>query len=135
MPFSEIHLSKQIYKHTQQETVVLTKGTKYLIKSLRCAAVVNQPGFARDGFYTDLDQISPHLVACYCCLLLAVCRPYKRLDWCIIIRLRRTTIWIKSSLYIQHFYYTTRNLNHYTNNGDRLHPADICMRIFTWLSV
>ena len=38
---------------------------KYLIKSLLCAEVVNQPGFARDGFYTDLDQISPHLVACH----------------------------------------------------------------------
>ena len=25
-PFSEIHLSKQIYKHTQRETGVLTKG-------------------------------------------------------------------------------------------------------------
>ena len=37
---------------------------KYLIKSLLCAEVVNEPGFARDGFYTDLDQISPHLVAC-----------------------------------------------------------------------
>ena len=46
----------------------------------------------------------------YCCLLLAGCRPYKRLDWCIIVRLRRTTIWINSSLYIQQFYYTTRNL-------------------------
>ena len=34
---------------------------KYLIKSLLCAEVVNQPGFARDGFYTDLDQISPHI--------------------------------------------------------------------------
>ena len=22
-----------------------------------------------------------------------------------------------------------------TKNGDRLHPADICMRAFTWLSV
>ena len=65
MLFSEIHLSKQIYKHTQQETVVLTKGKKYLIKSLLCAEVVNQPGFARDGFYTDLDQIGPHLVVCY----------------------------------------------------------------------
>ena len=30
-----------------------------------CAEVVNQPRFARDGFYTDLDQISTHLVACY----------------------------------------------------------------------
>ena len=38
---------------------------KYLIKCLLCAEVDNQPGFARDGFYTDLDQISPHLVACY----------------------------------------------------------------------
>ena len=33
---------------------------KYLIKSLLSVEVVNQPGFARDGFYTDLDQISPH---------------------------------------------------------------------------
>ena len=38
---------------------------KYLIKSLLCAEVFNQPGFARDGFYTDFDQISPHLVGCY----------------------------------------------------------------------
>ena len=38
---------------------------KYLITSLLCAEVVNQPGFARDGFYTDLVQISPHLVDCY----------------------------------------------------------------------
>ena len=38
---------------------------KYLIKSLLCTEVVNQPCFARDGFYTDLDQISPHLVGCY----------------------------------------------------------------------
>ena len=37
----------------------------YLIKSLLCAQVVNQPGFASDGFYTDLDQICLHLVACY----------------------------------------------------------------------
>ena len=37
----------------------------YLIKSLLCAEVVNQSGFARDGFYTDLDQISPHIVVCY----------------------------------------------------------------------
>ena len=38
---------------------------KYLIKSLRCAEIVNQPDFAGDGFCTDLDQISPDLVACY----------------------------------------------------------------------
>ena len=38
---------------------------KYLIKSLLCAEAVNQPGFARDGFYTDLDQIRSHLVAFY----------------------------------------------------------------------
>ena len=38
---------------------------KYLIKSLLCTVVVNQPGFARDGIYTDLDQISPHLVVGY----------------------------------------------------------------------
>ena len=38
---------------------------KYLIKSLLSAQVVNQAGFARDGFYTDLDQICPRLVGCY----------------------------------------------------------------------
>ena len=38
---------------------------KYLIKSVLCAEVVNQPGFARDGFYTDLEQISSHIVVCY----------------------------------------------------------------------
>ena len=38
---------------------------KYLIKSLLCAEVVNQPAFAGDGFYTDLDQICLHLVVCY----------------------------------------------------------------------
>ena len=94
---------------------------KYLIKSLLCAEVVNPPSFARDGFYTDLDQISPvnavricprysqklrevakllqnystfqnrnlstkrtnyKFIAYefYCCLLLAGCSPYKRLD-------------------------------------------------------
>ena len=36
-----------------------------MIKSLLCTDVVNQPGFARDGIYTDLDQISLHLVAGY----------------------------------------------------------------------
>ena len=38
---------------------------KYFIKSLLCSDVVNQPAFARDGIYTDLNQISPHLVAGY----------------------------------------------------------------------
>ena len=38
---------------------------KYIIKSRLCAKVVNQPGLARDGFHTDLDQISPHLVGYY----------------------------------------------------------------------
>ena len=38
---------------------------KYLIKSLLCRDVVNQSGFARDGIYTDLDQISLHLVGGY----------------------------------------------------------------------
>ena len=36
-----------------------------MIKSLLFTDVVNQPGFARVGIYTDLDQISPHLVGGY----------------------------------------------------------------------
>ena len=36
-----------------------------MIKSLLCTDVVNQPGFAKDGFYTELNQISPHLVGGY----------------------------------------------------------------------
>ena len=36
---------------------------KYLINNLPCTDVVNQPVFAKDGFYTDLEQISLHLVA------------------------------------------------------------------------
>ena len=38
---------------------------KYLTKSLLYKDVVNQPGFAKDGLYTDMDQISPLLVAGY----------------------------------------------------------------------
>ena len=38
---------------------------KYLIKSLLYTDVANQPGCAKDGIYTDLDQISPHLVGGY----------------------------------------------------------------------
>ena len=38
---------------------------KYFIKSLLSKDAVNQPGFAKDGFYTDLDQIRLHLVAGY----------------------------------------------------------------------
>ena len=35
----------------------------YLIKSLLSKDDVNQPSFAKDGFYTDLDEIRTHLVA------------------------------------------------------------------------
>ena len=48
--------------------------------------------------------------------LLAGGRPHLRLDGCIIIRPWKTTIWINSSLYIQHFCYTTRNLNRYNDH-------------------
>ena len=37
----------------------------YFIKSLLCKDVVKQPEFAKDGLYTDLDQISPRLVVGY----------------------------------------------------------------------
>ena len=38
---------------------------KYLIKSLLSKNAVNQPGFAKDTVYTDLDQIRPNLGAGY----------------------------------------------------------------------
>ena len=38
---------------------------KYLIKNLLFEDAVNQPGFAKYGLYTDLDQIRPHLLAGY----------------------------------------------------------------------
>ena len=41
----------------------------------------------------------------------------------------KTTIWINSSLYIQHIYYTTRNLNRYNDNHLRIVTYRTCVVI------